>query len=100
LTDLGNGQFTLAANFSGTLYPIVVGADNVLHWATPGTTPAVFTTVLKFYSALTTTPQPLVAGEAALFQACNYELVSGGGHVGVHRQYPRFRSLSIRWQSF
>ena len=79
LTDLGNGQFTLAANFSGTLYPIVVGSDNVLHWATPGTPPAVFTTVLKFYSALATTPQPLVAGEAALFQACNYELISGGG---------------------
>ena len=79
LTDLGNGQFTLAANFSGTLYPIVVGSDNVLHWATPGTTPAVFTTVLKFYSAVATAPQPLVAGEAALFQACNYDLISGGG---------------------
>ncbi len=70
LTDLGNGQFTLMANFGGALYPIVVGSDNVLHWATSGN-PTVFTTTVKFY--WTGPLPPLQSGEVALFPVCNYD---------------------------
>ncbi len=80
LTDLGNDQFTLAANFGGTLYPVVLGSDNVLHWAAQGTPPAVFTIALKYYP-LTGVAQPLLPGEAALFQACNYDVSSTGTWV-------------------
>ena len=79
LTDLGNGQFTLAANFGGTLYPIVVTADGGLHWTTSGA-PTTFTIVLKYYE-LGVVAQPLLPGEAALFQACNYDVSSKGTWV-------------------
>lgn len=74
LTDYGNFQFTLAANFGGTFYPVVLGSDNILHWAPPGTTPTMLTTVVKFYFATYLPSTPLSLGEAALFQVnCNYD---------------------------
>lgn len=79
LTDLGSGQFTLAANFAGTLYPIVLDADGALHWTTSGT-PATFATVLT-YSPQGVAAQPLQPGEAALFQSCNYDVRTTGTWV-------------------
>ena len=67
VTDLGNGQFTMAANFSGTLYPIVAESDGLLHWAQPGTPATVFTIVLKYYPSGAFTP-PLQAREVAVFE--------------------------------
>jgi uncharacterized protein YjbI with pentapeptide repeats len=87
LIDIGNGQFTLAAYFSGTLYPIVLGTDNILHWAAPGTSPAVFTAVLKFYEGGATVP-PLQPGEVALFRGCNYS--SGVGTWVFNTNTPNF----------
>src|SRR4029079_12778539 len=76
LTDQGNGQFALAANFSGSLYPIVAGADNILRWANPGTTPTVFSIALKLYAPDVTAPS-LQQGEVALFNGCNYSTGAG-----------------------
>ncbi len=76
LTDLGNGQFTLAANFGGSLYPIILGTDHALHWADPGTPPTVFTIHLKYY--LSGSPAPtLQPGEVALYRGCNYDTSAG-----------------------
>jgi uncharacterized protein YjbI with pentapeptide repeats len=79
LTDLGNGQFTLAANFGGMFYPIVVGADGALHWTTSGA-PTTFTIVLKYYEP-GVAAQPLLPGEVALFQACDYDVSNTGTWV-------------------
>ncbi|MGH7929768.1 MAG: pentapeptide repeat-containing protein [Candidatus Binatia bacterium] len=79
LTDLGNGQFTLAALFGGTPYPIVLGSDGALHWATSGT-PTTFTIVLKYYFD-GIAAQPLQPGETALYQACNYDVSATGTWV-------------------
>lgn len=77
LTDLGNGQFTLAANFSGGLYPIVLGTDHALHWANPGTTPTVFTVQLKYYVDLSADTSSLQPGDVALYRGCNYDTSAG-----------------------
>jgi uncharacterized protein YjbI with pentapeptide repeats len=76
VTDLGNGQFTMAANFSGKLYPVVAESDGLLHWTQPGTTATVFTMVLKYYPPGTSVP-PLQAREVAVFAGCNYDASDG-----------------------
>jgi uncharacterized protein YjbI with pentapeptide repeats len=87
ITDLGNGQFTLAANFLGTFYPIIYGTDHALHWASPGTTPAVFTITLKWYQPSAVTPS-LQQDEIAVFEECSFS--TNGGTFVFTRDIPDF----------
>jgi uncharacterized protein YjbI with pentapeptide repeats len=71
LMDLGAGQFTLVANFNGSLYPVVVQADGNLHWSASGD-PTVFTSVLKLYVNGVVVPA-LQPDQVALYDACSYD---------------------------
>jgi len=83
LVDLGSGQFTLSANFGGTLYPIVVSAG-ALHWATFGS-PAVFTIALVTQFGNSGSYPPLQAGEAGFHRDCGY---TPGPRVLFRRDVP------------
>lgn len=93
LTELGNNQFTLAANFSGKLYPVVLGADNTLQWTSAGTNPSVFSISLKYYES-DVQAQDLQVGEVALFQGCNYDSTISGTWVFT-TEVPDFGQFKI-----
>lgn len=92
LTDLGNSQFSLAAVFNGTPYPIVVGADGVLQWTSSLATPStVFTIVSRFYNTGIT---PLLqTGDVALFLSLNYD--NSGGTFVFPTNIPDFNALGL-----